>query len=176
MAEAYLSEIRMFSFEFTPRGWALCNGQLLSIFQHQGLFSLLGTTYGGDGHSTFRLPDLQGRTPIGIGYSGIEGWRLGESAGVEQCTLTEAQLPSHTHILVASDAPATLLSPHNAVLGQAPNPQYSDNSLGASLETSTYGAHGAVAIAGSSVAHSNMQPYLTLNFCICLMGVFPSRE
>jgi microcystin-dependent protein len=162
MAEPFLSEIRIMSFVFAPKGWALCNGQLLPINQNQALFSLLGTTFGGDGRVNFALPDLRGRTPIHVG----EGHTLGERGGEQAHTLSIAELPAHTHVLQASSA-----------LGNAPVPE--GNMLAAA---DTYAPpSNLVALASSSVspiggtqAHLNMQPFLTLSFCIALQGIFPS--
>ena len=169
MAEPFLSEIRIMSFEFAPKGWALCNGQLLPINQNQGLFSLLGTTFGGDGRVNFALPDLRGRTPIHVG----SGHTLGERGGEQAHTLSIAELPTHTHIM-------------NAVNVLAPDPEPSprtNNLLAQSLAQSLYTgpsnitamSPAAVANTGGSQAHLNMQPFLTLNFCIALQGIFLSQ-
>lgn len=163
MAEPFLSEIRIMSFVFAPKGWALCNGQLLPINQNQALFSLLGTTFGGDGRTTFALPDNRARTPMHVG----SGHTLGERAGEQVHTLSIAELPQHVHSLQASSAVATTPVPTNAVFAQANN-LYSPSSalvaLGATSVTNT----------GGSQAHQNMQPFLALNFCIALQGIFPS--
>ena len=165
MAEPFLSEIRLMSFVFAPKGWALCNGQLLPINQNQALFSLLGTTYGGDGRVNFALPDLRGRTPIHVG----SGHTLGERGGEQAHTLSIAELPTHTHALTASHDNATTSIPaNNVVMAQASIDMYrSPTSLGAMEPAS-------VANTGGSQAHLNMQPYLTLSFCIALQGIFPS--
>jgi microcystin-dependent protein len=163
MAEPFLSEIRIMSFEFAPKGWALCNGQLLPINQNQALFSLLGTTFGGDGRVNFALPDLRGRTPIHVG----SGHTLGERGGEQAHTLSIAELPTHTHIAQAQPATGTQLPAANAVLAQASNVYRTPDNLTA-LNAAT------IANAGGSQAHLNMQPFLTLNFCIALQGIFPS--
>lgn len=165
MAEPFLSEIRLFSFNFAPKGWALCNGQLLPINQNQALFSLLGTTYGGNGQTNFALPNLQGRVPIHFGGSHT----LGETGGEQNHTLTQAELPPHTHVARASPANADSPVPGNNLLASANNLYTSPLNLTALLPAS-------VSSAGGSQAHLNMQPFLTLNFCIALQGIFPSRS
>ena len=163
MAEPFLSEIRLMSFVFAPKGWALCNGQLLPINQNQGLFSLLGTTFGGDGRVNFALPDLRGRTPIHVG----SGHTLGERGGEQAHTLSIAELPTHTHVAQASPTNANSPVPTGNVLGAALNTYRSPDSLTALNP-------GSVTNAGGSQAHLNMQPFLTLSFCIALQGIFPS--
>jgi microcystin-dependent protein len=166
MAEPFLSEIRLFSFVFPPRGWALCNGQLLPINQNQALFSLLGTTYGGDGRVNFALPDLRGRTPIHAG----NGHTLGERGGEQVHTLSISELPTHTHPVAATTALATTNVPSTGTL------------LAQSTAAALYGpasnlvamASNAVTNVGGSQAHLNMQPFLTISFCIALQGIFPS--
>jgi microcystin-dependent protein len=163
MAEPFLSEIRIMSFGYAPKGWAMCNGQLLPINQNQALFSLLGTTFGGDGRVNFALPDVRGRTPIHVG----SGHTLGERGGEQAHTLSIAELPTHTHSLNASNTNAATNSPNNAVLANATAVYHSPTSL-TSLNP------GSVTNTGGSQAHLNMQPFLTLNFCIALQGIFPS--
>lgn len=164
MAEPFLSEIRIMSFVFAPRGWALCNGQLLPINQNQGLFSLLGTTFGGDGRVNFALPDLRGRTPIHVGSSHT----LGERGGEQAHTLSVAELPQHTHTVAASTtATGGNANPSGRYLGGANNAYHAPQSA-TTLHPAT------VANSGGSQAHLNMQPFLTLSFCIALQGVFPS--
>ena len=163
MAEPFLSEIRIMSFGFAPKGWALCNGQLLPINQNQGLFSLLGTTFGGDGRVNFALPDLRARIPIHVG----SGHTLGERGGEQAHTLSIAELPTHTHVLSGSPSNANVAPAVNNVLAAASNVyNVAQNliALGASSITNT----------GGSQAHLNMQPFLTLNFSIALQGIFPS--
>lgn len=169
MAEPFLSETRIFSFPFAPKGWAMCNGQLLPINQNQGLFSLLGTTYGGDGRVNFGLPNLQGKVPIHVGA----GHTLGEVGGATAHTLNINQIPAHTHLINAANKRANLTSPVSATIGQAAQPLFSDGSPGYVYETNSGGLAATTNIGGSQ-AHTNMQPYLTLNFCIALQGIFPS--
>jgi microcystin-dependent protein len=163
MAEPFLSEVRIMSFVYAPKGWALCNGQLLPINQNQALFSLLGTTFGGDGRVNFALPDLRGRTPIHVG----SGHTLGERGGEQAHTLSIAELPTHTHVLNAVSASATVNSPTGNYLGSAAALYHAPTSL-VSLNS------GSVTNTGGSQAHLNMQPFLTLSFCIALQGIFPS--
>lgn len=165
MAEPFLSEIRLFSFDFPPKGWAFCNGQLLPINQNQALFSLLGTTYGGNGQTNFALPNLQGQVPIHVG----NGHTLGERAGTGSVTLTIQQLPQHIHFAQAAAADGDAVAANGNYLGQFSN-GYRDatNLVAMSPE--------AVSNVGGSQAHNNMQPYLVLNFCIALQGIFPSRN
>jgi microcystin-dependent protein len=166
MAEPFLSEIRIMSFGFAPKGWALCNGQLLPINQNQALFSLLGTTFGGDGRVNFALPNSQGRAPIHVG----SGHTLGERGGEQAHTLSIAEIPTHTHVANATSAPASAGAPSTSrILAQ---------STGASLYTNPGNlqamAANSIANVGGSQAHLNMQPFLVLNFCIALQGIFPS--
>jgi microcystin-dependent protein len=166
MAEPFLSEIRIMSFGFPPKGWALCDGQLLPINQNQALFSLLGTTYGGDGRVNFGLPNLQGRVPIHMG----SGHTLGERGGEQGHTLSISELPTHTHTAIAAAVDGTQPTPAANYLGQSLKQPYhaTDNNLGAL-------AAGSLANVGGSQAHLNMQPFLVLNFSIALQGIFPSQ-
>ena len=166
MAEPFLSEIRIFSFGFAPKGWALCDGQLLPINQNQALFSLLGTTYGGDGRVNFALPDLQSRTPIHMG----SGHTLGERGGEQAHTLSISELPMHLHTLNASTTVATTNTPTGNVLGNS-NP---NNLYGPAQNLSALNAK-TISNVGGSQAHLNMQPFLTLTFGIALQGIFPSQ-
>jgi microcystin-dependent protein len=167
MAEPFLSEIRLMSFVFPPKGWALCDGQLLPINQNQALFSLLGTTFGGDGRVNFALPDLRGRVPIHVG----SGHTLGERGGEQAHTVSIAELPTHTHVMNGSNAAVTTNVTNSAVLGNtAPASLYS----GATNLTAMSGP--TVTNTGGSQAHLNMQPFLTLSFCIALQGIFPSQS
>jgi microcystin-dependent protein len=173
MADPFVAEIRIFPFNFAPRGWAFCNGQLLPISQNTALFSLLGTTYGGNGQSTFALPDLQGKAPMQPGQGpGLSLHDLGEIAGSETVTLLQSEMPAHAHTLMASTQ-----------AGEDPSPGPTEalgRSVGASLYQPTTTPFvpmslNAVAPAGGSLPHNNMMPYLTLNFCIALQGIFPPR-
>ena len=165
MAEPFLSEIRLMSFEFAPKGWALCNGQLLPINQNQALFSLLGTSFGGDGQVNFALPDLRGRTPIEVG----SGHALGEVGGQQAHTLAISELPVHTHTANATSSPASTAIPSGSlVLAQSNFELYRAPTSLAAMNAST------IASTGGSQAHLNMQPFLTLSFCIALQGIFPS--
>ena len=166
MAEPFLSEIRLMSFVFAPKGWALCNGQLLPINQNQALFSLLGTTFGGDGRVNFALPDLRGRTPLHVG----SGHTLGERGGEQAHTLSIAEVPQHTHTMaVSSSTTGGNANPTGRVLGGGNNVYHAPASL-TSLNPAS------VANAGGSQAHLNMQPFLTISFCIALQGIFPSAN
>jgi microcystin-dependent protein len=166
MAEPFLSEIRLMSFSFPPKGWAFCDGQLLPINQNQALFSLLGTTFGGDGRVNFGLPDLRGRTPVHVG----SGHTLGERGGEQAHTLSIAELPQHVHAWSANGSPATASSPTaSLVLAQSTG----DNAWGPASNLTALNA-GAIANTGGSQAHLNMQPFLVLNFSIALQGIFPS--
>jgi len=168
MSEPFLSEIKIMSFGFPPKGWAMCNGQLLPINQNQALFSLLGTTYGGDGRANFGLPNLQGRTPMHQG----NGHTLGELGGEQAHTLSISEIPTHTHIASAANVPATSNAPSNT--------RMISQSAGASMyaAASNLGAMStqALAIVGGSQAHLNTQPFLTLTFCIALVGIFPTQN
>ena len=164
MAEPFLSEIRIMSFVFAPKGWALCNGQTLPINQNQALFALLGTTYGGNGQTTFGLPDLRGNTPIHNG----EGHTLGEKGGAQSVTLTQQQMPAHIHVLNTASVNSNTNVPGGNLLAVAAN-MYGPVSDLTTLVPSTIGN------VGGSQAHLNMQPFLTLSFCIALQGIFPQR-
>jgi len=170
MAEPFLSEIRIMSFVFAPKGWALCNGQLLPINQNQGLFSLLGTTFGGDGRVNFALPDLRARVPIHVG----SGHTLGERGGEQAHTLSIAEIPTHTHVMSGNSANANAVDPSSGVVakGAATNGN-PINAYGAASQLSAMSA-AAVTNTGGSQAHLNMQPFLVLSFCIALQGIFPS--
>jgi len=168
MAEPFLGEIRIMSFGFPPKGWALCNGQLLPINQNQGLFSLLGTTYGGNGQVNFALPNLQGRSPIHMGNSHT----LGEQGGEQAHTLIISEIPSHAHIFNAVGT-ATAGSRVSTPAGNLPAPQEA-NPYGAATGLAAMNASSVSSIGGSQ-AHLNMQPFLTLCFCIALQGIFPSQ-
>jgi microcystin-dependent protein len=165
MAEPFLSEIRIMSFVFAPKGWALCNGQLLPINQNQALFSLLGTTFGGDGRTNFALPDLRARAPIHAG----SGHTLGERGGEQAHTLSIAEVPTHTHVLNGSSNVGTTPVPGGNLLAREPGFLYHSSDGNAAAMNAA-----SVSNTGGSQAHLNMQPFLTLSFCIALQGIFPS--
>ena len=174
MAEPFLSEIRIMSFVFAPKGWALCNGQLLPINQNQGLFSLLGTTYGGDGKSNFALPNLDGRAPMHPGQGpGLSLHDLGETGGSETVSLLASESPMHSHVVTANTELGNTHSPTNNLLARAGGgfAYVTDTSKNLVAMAPT-----AVGPAGADQPHNNMQQYLTLNFCIALQGVYPPRS
>lgn len=166
MAEPFLSEIRIVSFNFPPKGWALCNGQLLPINQNQALFALLGTMYGGNGQTTFALPNFRGRLPIHAGG----GHTLGEAAGSTAVTVNQEQLPKHVHALMASQTDGDTPAPSNTVLAATPAVIYGQPTKLATLNEAN------VTSVGGSQPHTNMMPGLVLNFIIALQGIFPSRN
>ncbi len=180
MSGYYLGEIKPFGFQFAPKGWALCAGQLLSIAQNTALFSLLGTTYGGNGVTTFQLPDLRGRTPITPGQApGGSPYTLGETGGVETVTLLSTQMPMHNHTFSGTLQPGSKKPVANGIFAD-------DDDTTQTVEYfAAYNAPGSVltplnavtlGTAGSSQPHSNMQPYLVINYCIALVGIYPSRN
>ena len=166
MSEPFLAEIRMVGFNFAPRGWAFCDGQILPINQNQSLYSLLGTTYGGDGRTSFGLPDLQGRTPIHVSTSHREG----QKGGAETVSLSTAEIPQHDHTAQASSAVADAPVAAGHILADSPSQLYADPGNLVELRS------GTIANAGGGQAHENMQPWLAVNFCIALRGLFPSRN
>lgn len=169
MSNPFLAEIRIVPFNFAPKGWALCDGQVMAISQNTALFSLLGTTYGGDGQSNFALPDLQGRAPMHAGQGpGLTDRMLGEQAGEDTVTLLTSEMPSHSHTFTAATAAATEPDPEGAVLATSGSQAYGTGSAVAMAD--------AISTAGGGQPHENMQPYLTLNFVIALSGVFPARS
>ena len=177
MSESFIAEIRIFAGNFAPRGWAFCNGQLLQIAQNTALFSLVGTTYGGDGRTTFGLPNLEGRTAMHPGNGpGLTNRRLGETAGVETETLIENQMASHTHSLRANGAPASVFDPANSTALARSVGGFAYNDEGAAAAPRVAMADGSLEPTGGGQAHNNLQPFLTLNFIIALTGVFPSRS
>jgi microcystin-dependent protein len=165
MSTPFIGEIKLFSFTYAPKGWALCNGQLMPINQNQALFSLLGTTYGGDGRVNFALPDLRGRVPMHFGSQFV----LGQRAGEENHTLLISELPAHNHLVNASSSPASVASPANAFWADGGKGVYSP-------APSVIMANGTLPPTGGSQPHNNMSPYLVLNFCIALQGIFPSQN
>jgi microcystin-dependent protein len=166
MAQPYVGEIRMFAGNFAPAGWMLCSGQLLPISENETLFQLIGTTYGGDGQSTFALPDLQSRVPIHQGNSFI----LAQNGGAEEITLTVNQIPTHSHQMLASTSPGTQNAPNNNVTAASPSVTlYVGDVTDSNLSPNAVGG------VGGSQPHTNLQPYLTINFIISLFGIFPSQ-
>lgn len=178
MTEVYLGQIIAVGFNFAPRGFALCNGQLLAIAQNQALFSLLGTTYGGNGQTNFALPDLRSRTPVGFGNSVDPSWnpspyQLGETGGVENVTLLTTQLPAHTHAMAGSNVAATSRNPTNNFYGTtaAATPLYATTG-----QTQVPLSPTTVGPIGGTSPHPNLQPYRVITYCIALVGIYPSRN
>jgi len=180
MADPFVAEIRIFPFNFPPKGWAFCDGQVMPISQNTALFSLLGTTYGGDGKSTFALPDLQGTAPLQQGQGpGLTDWVLGELQGSDTVTLLQSEIPAHSHAVNAQTQNASASAPAGAFLaaghyggaqGGAVNYYFTSNT------PQTLLAFSAIGPTGGNQPHNNMMPYLTLNFCIALQGIFPPRS
>jgi microcystin-dependent protein len=174
--DPFVAEIRILPFNFAPKGWAFCDGQILPLSQNTALFSLLGTTYGGDGKSNFALPNMQGNAPMHPGQGpGLSLHDLGETGGSETVSLLESEIPSHSHAMMASSDPADNTTPTGHIasnqVGRGNNLYLPNNPLPALTNMSD----SALAPAGGDQPHNNMQPYLTLNFCIALQGVFPPR-
>ena len=184
MSEPFLAEIRMVGFNFAPRGWAFCDGQILPINQNQALFSLLGTNFGGDGTVNFALPNLQGRAPVNYGQGpGLSEYVLGQTTGAETTTLTAAQMPAHTHsasttiTMKASSAPASSASPTGNVLANGRTSRlYAPAAASLDLGATSISASAQTGTAGGGQPFNNMQPTLTLRACIALQGIFPSRN
>lgn len=181
MAQPFLGQIALFPYTFAPKGWAFCAGQLLPISQNTALFSLLGTFYGGDGKATFALPDLQGRVPVGPGQGpGLSSYTQGEEAGIENVSLLSSELPSHNHTLFATtDGGATATASGNqlatAQVGSI-HTGFTKGNIYSSTAPNTSLAPTALSITGSGLPHNNLQPYLVLQYCVALQGVFPSRN
>jgi microcystin-dependent protein len=168
MTDPFLGELALVPYNFAPKGWALCNGQLLPINQNQALFALLGTTYGGDGRVTFALPDLRGRVPISSGQGpGLENYNLGQTGGAEHVTLAAAQMPQHSHAMNVHSGKSMQTTPAGNVLA--------NGSVYTNAASNAVAAASAVVSAGSGQAHENRQPYLTLNWVIALQGTWPSQ-
>ncbi len=171
MADPFVAEIRIVTFNFAPNGWAFCNGQLLPLSQNTALFSLLGTTYGGNGKSNFALPDLQGRAPMHPGQGpGLSLHDLGETGGSETVTLLQSEIPAHTHTVMTGNAAGDINIPTNNALARSAN-----GSVYGNTGPTVLWAPNAITPSGGSLPHNNMQKYLTLNFIIALQGVFPPR-
>ncbi|ASW10198.1 phage tail protein [Rhizobium sp. 11515TR] len=176
MSDVFLGQIMLTGFPFAPRGFALCNGQILPIAQNQALFSLLATYYGGDGIRTFALPNMQSRTPVGFGPSVDPAWQpapynIGENGGAENVTMLQQQLPQHIHLATGTTSNGTVRSPSNAIYGTN-----SANIYGPSGDDTVVLSSQTVTPAGNTQPHDNMQPYDVINYCIALQGIFPSRS
>ena len=176
MSEPFIGEVRMVAFNFPPRGWAFCNGQIMSISANTALFSLLGCSYGGDCRTTFGLPDMRGRVPIHYGAStgpGLSPYSYAEKGGAEKVTLTQAQIPSHTHAARAENQGGNTFEPQNHVWSNDANEAsatYSSNTPNVNMNSL------AIGNTGGGQSHTNIQPFGTLNFCIALVGIYPSRN
>jgi microcystin-dependent protein len=171
MADPFVAEIRIVGFNFAPTGWALCNGQLMPISQNTALFSLLGTQYGGDGKTTFALPNLQGRVPIHAGQGpGLTDRAIGESGGAATVTLTAAEMPSHSHAIATTSAPADRSNPASSRFAAPADSVYTAQAANTATHPSTVGSD------GGNQPHNNLQPFLVLNFVIALQGIFPPRS
>lgn len=189
--EGYIAEVRLFAGNFAPRNWAYCEGQLLAINTHQSLFSLIGTTYGGDGRTTFALPDSRSRVVLGAGNGpGLPTYILGQKGGVESVTITQNQMPTHNHLLSSSNLHGTVITPFNADSGDKTDPTNNhlaipdsgalvyNPSPDAAMDTSTITITGTPTAhnTGGTQAHTNIQPINTLHYIICLTGIYPSRN
>ncbi len=171
--DPFLGVIMQFAFGFAPRGWALCNGQMLNIGQNQALYALLGTYYGGNGTTNFQLPDLRGRVPIGFGAGpGLPSYNLGARVGNQSVTLTVANMPEHNHIVVAASEAADAASPNNAYFANTGSKDHEYKTSGTQVQMN----QGMMANAGAGVPVSIMQPYTVISYCIALTGVFPPRD
>lgn len=170
MSQPYVGEIRAVGFNFAPVDWALCNGALLSISENSVLFNLIGTTYGGDGQSTFALPDLQGRTPVHQGTGGGGTYVMGQRSGVENVTLTLPTIPSHNHPIAAQGANGSVPSPSGAFFAGSSAEQYATTANGTAVTGSITGPQ------GGSLPHNNLQPFLCVNYIIALFGIYPSQN
>jgi microcystin-dependent protein len=177
MTTPFIGQIQPFAFNFAPKGWAFCNGQLLPITQNVALFSLLGTYYGGNGQTTFALPDLRSRVPLSFGVNNGEQFAIGEQAGEESVVLQQSQMPLHTHAFVGATANANSGEVEGVVLAKSTD-------IGSGTAVSVYGSDattlalnaGSLSAQGQNLAHDNIQPYLAINWCIALVGLFPSRS
>jgi microcystin-dependent protein len=177
MSNPFVAEIRIFPFNFAPKGWAFCDGQVLPISQNTALFSLLGTTYGGNGTSNFSLPNFQGCAPLQFGQGpGLSLYDLGETGGTQNVTLLSSEIPAHTHTLQCDTTTGGQTAPGNNFWGTAKVGRQAENRYSATAGTSPVMGFEALSLSGGSQPHNNMPPYLTLNFCIALQGVFPARS
>jgi microcystin-dependent protein len=175
MADPFVAEIRIFGFNFPPKGWAFCDGQLMAISQNTALFSLLGTNYGGDGKSTFGLPDLQGASPIAWGQGpGLSDRFIGEQSGSESVSLIPAEIPQHTHTVQTAPGAGTLVAPDAGSSWATPSGGRGQKAYAPPPASATMGY--STEAAGQGLPHENRPPYLTMNFCIALQGVFPPRD
>lgn len=173
MSDPFLGEIRMFAGNYAPRYWAFCNGQMLAISDYNALFSLLGTFYGGDGRTSFGLPDMRGRLPVCFGQGpGLSAYAMGQKSGVETVTLTTEQIPSHSHTLAASGAAAAVPSPTGALPADTTASSISLYAESADVELNA----ASISEEGGGVPHSNLMPFLCVSFIICLQGIYPSRN
>jgi len=170
MSDPYIGEIRMVGFNYAPQGWAFCNGQTLAISQYDALFNLIGTTYGGDGQTTFNLPNLQGRIPFHQGSSAQGTMVLGQQSGSETVTLTTGQIPAHSHLLNANSNAGTQATPANGFWAQSSLEEFSTEALSHNMDPST------IAPTGGSQPHDNMPPFLAISFIIALYGIYPSQS
>ncbi len=175
--DAFIGMIAMFGFNFPPRGWMLCNGQLISIAQNSALFALLGTTYGGDGVQTFGLPNLQSRVPIGMGTGpGLSNYQIGQTGGTENVTLLSTQMPQHNHIMTASGDGPTQATASGASLASQGRTGGTMPVVYANGATTPVNMASATSLAGGNQPHNNLQPYLAINYSIAIQGIFPSRN
>ncbi|MFZ5822959.1 MAG: phage tail protein [Bacillota bacterium] len=171
MSDPYVGEIRMFAGTYAPEGWALCDGQILSIAENQQIFALIGTTYGGDGQTTFRLPDLRGRIPISIGRAASgHTYQIGQAGGAETVTLSAAQMPAHSHRALALEGPGTAEAPAQGFWATLDRNQYFKGDANAPMSPQ------AIESTGQGQPHDNLMPYLAVNFIICLTGLWPNRQ
>ncbi len=171
MSSPYIGEIRMFGGNFAPAGWMFCDGSILAISEYETLFNLIGTTYGGDGQSTFALPDLRGRVPVHMGQgAGLSAYTIGQMGGQEMVTLTTSQMPAHSHVPQANTGMGSQTSPAGNVWANSTNLPYSASAPSAAMDPA------AVGMAGGSQPHDNMVPYLCISFIISLFGIFPTQS
>ena len=177
MDSPFIGMLALFGFNFQPRGWAFCNGQLIPIAQNSALFALLGTTFGGDGQTTFALPDLRGRVAVGMGTGpGLSSYVMGQVSGTENVTLLSTQMPQHNHFMTASGDGPTQATASGASLGSQARTGGTMPTIYTNGATTPVQMASATSVAGGNQAHNNIQPYLALNYCIAMEGIFPSRN